>query len=136
MVSVSVGAGKSTGQVLPFSAAFMPRYMQHGDRQRANGETVTIGKQPVEVGTVAAKVLPGIEQLAKGLLHLGDVRADRYLPTQLLLQIGRSGRVMGMGFQQPVDAKIRLCVRSMEAIMGESDDRAAALEAVLSPAAA
>jgi DNA-binding transcriptional ArsR family regulator len=34
------------------------------------------------------------------------------------------------------DAKIRLCVRSMEAIMGDSDDPAAALEAVLNPAPA
>src|SRR3546814_4331497 len=63
----------------------------------ANLERLAIVEQLVELRAVAFEVGTGVEQLTKHLLHANDVAAYRKLPAELLLKIGSSRDVIGMG---------------------------------------
>src|SRR3546814_18982103 len=58
---------------------------------------LAIVEQLVELRAVAFEVGTGVEQLTKHLLHANDVAAYRKLHAELLLKIGSSRDVIGMG---------------------------------------
>jgi len=88
----------------------MAWHMQYRHFQIADLKALAVGKQLVEIRSVAWELVTKIEQLSECLLHSDDVLSDRDLPSQLLLQIGRGGEMirMGVGFQLPVNVQLML----------------------------
>ena len=77
--------------------------------QSTNLECLAIAQQAVELATVAGKFGARIEQLAKHVLHLGDVRTNGQLAAQLLLQIGRGRQMVSvhMRLQNPLHTQVQ-----------------------------
>ncbi|MNJ49407.1 hypothetical protein D3C77_446340 [compost metagenome] len=83
----------------------VPRGVQRARLQRADGKSLLIVEQHIELTAIAGEATVGIEQRAEDFLHLGDLATDCNLPTQRLFEVGRGGQVIGvyMGFQYPLD---------------------------------
>ena len=90
----------------------MPRHVHDLDLERAERETLTIGKQVVELAAVAAQI-GRVEYGPKDLLHVADMLADADLGPGLELDIGRAGEVVGMGMrlENPVEGEAVLLGR-------------------------
>ena len=71
-------------------------------------ECVAVVEQPVELAAVALELGAGIEDLAEHVLHDGDVLADAELAAELLLDIGRGRKMIGMdvGLENPIKLEI------------------------------
>jgi hypothetical protein len=59
-------------------------------------ETVAVAEQPVELRPVAAEFGAFVEHLPERVLHDGDLLSDPDAPANPLLEVGRSGQVVGM----------------------------------------
>lgn len=57
--------------------------------QVADAETFFVFEQHIELAAITGKARLGVEQAAKNLLHLGDVRTNGGMAAKLLLQVGR-----------------------------------------------
>ena len=84
------------------------------DGKRLQGSdlvAVALGKQAVELRSVALKFGAFVENLAKGILHKGDVFTDADLAAQLSLNIGGTRQMVGMnvGFNQPFQRQTMRC---------------------------
>ena len=80
----------------------------------AQPEGLAILEQMLELATIAGEAGLRVEQIAEGLLHLGDGRADRQPAAQLFQQVRRGRQVIGvdMGLQNPFDRQaLRLYMR-------------------------
>ena len=74
-----------------------------------NLKTVAIAQQAVELAAVASEFGARVEQLAKHVLHRGDVRTNGQLAAQVFLQIGRCRQMVSvhMRLQNPLHAQIQ-----------------------------
>ena len=103
--------------------------VQYLHTEIADGEGVAIGKQRVKLAAVAGKLRAGIKHLAENLLHLNDVFTDADFAAQLLLQIRRRRKVVGMGvgFQYPLHLQTCLADMGNQLIGGMGIGAAAAV---------
>ena len=83
-----------------------------GDMHGAGGEGAdvecfAVGKQVAELGAVELELRLEVEDLLEHALHGADAFADGDGSAQLPLQVGRGGKVVGVGvgFQQPLGAQ-------------------------------
>ena len=82
----------------------MSRRMQCPSRYGAQVEAVVIGKQMVELASIARQVRPGIEDRTKGILRDGDLASDSEFTAERAANVRCGGQVIGMnmGFQYPL----------------------------------
>ena len=120
------------GEQVGHAGGGMARGVQGAHFQAAQHEGVAVGQQSVKLAAVASKFGAGIEQLAKLVLHRGDVRADGQLAAEIFLQVGRRRQVVGMhmGFQQPLHLQAQF-VHAVHQAVGTLGVGAAALGVVV-----
>ena len=71
---------------------------------------LTIGKQVVELGAIALEFIASVKNLAKGLLHRGDMLANRSLAAEKVFEIGTGGEMIGvdMALDDPLHVQFLL----------------------------
>src|SRR3546814_17340570 len=79
--------------------------MEHGNWQFANGETVAIGPETIEIRAITAKFGSGVEDVAEHSLNVPDMPADRDRAAEPFLDPSCCRKMIGMrgGLQKPVD---------------------------------
>ncbi len=86
--------------------------MQGASGQGTDMEDLVGLEQVIELGAVEAKLRLQVEDVLEGALDAADAFADGNAAAQLPAQIGRGGKMVGVGvgFQQPRSAE-RVAVR-------------------------